>query len=57
MLLASIPVVVVFSLCYAATRYEDLRSIFRHALYFGGWLTFAMVLVIGIMEAIQLYLR
>jgi len=57
MILASIPVVVVFSICYAATRFEDVRSIFRHALYFGGWLTFAMVLVVGIMEAIQLYLR
>jgi len=57
MIFASIPVVVVFSLCYAATRYEELGSIFRHALYFGGWLTFAMVLVIGVLEAIQLYLR
>ena len=57
MLFASIPVVIVFSLCYAATRFEEVQSIFRHALYFGGWLTFAMVLVIGIMEVIQLYLR
>ena len=57
MIFASIPVVILFSLCYAATRHEDLRSIFRHALYFGGWLTFAMVLVVGIMEVIQLYLR
>ena len=57
MILASIPVVVVFSLCYAATRCEDLRSILRHAAYFGGWLAFAMILVIGMMEVIQLYLR
>ena len=57
MIFASIPVVAVFSLCYAATRYEELGSIFRHAFYFGGWLAFAMVLVIGIMEAIQIYLR
>ena len=57
MIFASIPVVIVFSLCYAATRYEDLQSIFRHALYCGSWLFFAMILVIGIMEAIQLYLR
>jgi len=57
MLFASIPVVIAFSLCYAATRFEDIQSIFRHTLYFGGWLTFAMVLVIGIMEVIQLYLR
>ena len=57
MILAAIPIVIVFSLCYAATRYEDLRSIVQHALYFGGWLTFAMVLVVGIMHMIQLYLR
>jgi len=57
MIFTAIPVVMVFSLCYAATRFEDLRSIFRHALYFGGWLSFAMILVIGIMELIQWYLR
>ena len=57
MIFAAIPVVIVFSLCYAATRYEDLQSIFRHALYFGGWLAFAMILLIGIMELIQCYLR
>jgi len=57
MIFAAIPIVIVFSLCYAATRYEDLGSIFRHACYFGGWLTFAMIAVIGVMELIQLYLR
>jgi len=57
MLFVAIPVIIVFSLCYAATRYEELQSIFRHAFYFGGWLTFAMVLVIGITESIQWYLR
>jgi len=57
MIFTAIPVIIVFSLCYAATRYEDLRSIFRHACYFGGWLTFTMILIVGIMEAIQCYLR
>ena len=57
MILTAIPVVIVFSLCYAATRYEDLQSIFRHAYHFGGWLVFAMILVFGIMEVIQWYLR
>ena len=57
MILTAIPLVIVFSLCYAATRYEDLSSIFRHALYFGGWLTFAMLLVAGMMEVIQLCIR
>jgi len=50
MILTAIPVVILFSLCYAATRYEDWDSIFRHALYFGGWLAFAMLLVVGITE-------
>jgi len=57
MILTVIPVVILFSLCYAATRFEELGSIFRHALYFGGWLSFSMFLVVGIMEVIQLYLR
>jgi len=57
MIFAAIPVVILFSLCYAATRYEDLRSIFRHALYFGGWLTFAMLLLIGILEAAYWYIH
>ena len=57
MILTAIPIVIVFSLCYAATRYEELSSIFRHALYFGGWLTFAMILVAGVMELFQWYLR
>jgi len=54
MIFTAIPVVIVFSLCYAATRYEDMQSIFRHALYFGGWLLFAMLLVVGIMEVFYL---
>jgi hypothetical protein len=57
MIFASIPVVVLFSLCYAATRYEDSRSIFQHAVYFGGWLMFAMIVIIGVLEVIQWYLR
>jgi hypothetical protein len=57
MIFTAIPVVIAFSLCYAATRFEDWQSIYRHALYFGGWLSFAMLLVIGFMEAIQWYLR
>jgi len=55
MIFTAIPVVIVFSLCYAATRYEDMQSIVRHALYFGGWLLFAMLLVVGIMEVFYWY--
>ena len=57
MIYAAIPMVIIFSLCYAATRFEAPRLIYRHAVYCGGWLTFAMILVIGILELIQWYLR
>jgi len=57
MIYVSIPVVILFSLCYAATRYEELPSILRHACYFGGWLTFAVVLVIAMMEMIYWYIH
>jgi len=57
MIFTAIPVVIVFSLCYAATRYEDSRSIYQHAVYFGWWLTFVMIVVIGILELIQWHLR
>ena len=57
MILVVIPLVIVFSLCYAATRYEDLQSIFRHACYFGGWLMFAILLVFGFMEAVYWYIH
>ena len=51
MIYASVPIVIAFSLCYAATRYEDWPSIYRHALYFGGWLTFAILVVLVLMES------
>jgi Na+/melibiose symporter-like transporter len=57
MIFTAIPLVIVFSLCYAATRYEDLNSIFRHTWYFGGWLTFAMILVAGVLQLIQWHIR
>jgi len=57
MIFTAIPVVVLFSLCYAATRFEDPRLIYQHAVYFGWWLLFAMMVVVGIMEAMQWYLR
>jgi hypothetical protein len=57
MIFTAIPIVILFSLCYAATRYEDMRSIFRHTVFFGGWLTFAMVLTIAIMELVYWHLH
>lgn len=46
----SIPLVIAFSLCYAGTRHEDLRSVFRHAASFAGWTFFFMILVLVISE-------
>ena len=57
MIFTVIPVVMVFSLCYAATRFEDPRSIYHHAFYFGWWLLFALMVVLGTLELIQFYLR
>ncbi len=52
MIFCAIPLIFVFSLCYAATRHEDMRLILSHAARFGGWLAFFMVLVVAVMELI-----
>lgn len=57
MILAALPLIAVFSLCYAATRHEELRYILPHAVRFSGWLTFFMVLAVVIMEAIMYFNR
>jgi hypothetical protein len=54
---AAIPLVIVFSLCYAATRHEDWHSILRCAVQFGGWLSLAMVIAVGVMAAADAYLH
>ena len=53
MLVFSLPLVVVFSLCYAATRHEEMNLILPHAARFGGWLTFFLLVAIGIMELLN----
>ena len=45
----SLPLVVVISLVYAATRHEQIRPILNHALRFGLW-------VIGFMAVVFLVL-
>ena len=57
MIFSAIPLIVVFSLCYAATRHEEMDRIIPHALKFGGWLTFFLALVVVIMEGIYRYIR
>ncbi len=53
MLYFAFPLVIVFSLCYAATRHEEMDLICAHAARFGGWLTFFLVVAIGIMELLH----
>ncbi|MDR2345636.1 MAG: hypothetical protein LBE18_06185 [Planctomycetaceae bacterium] len=52
MIYCAIPLIIVFSICYAATRHEDLRKIFIHAAKFGWWLTFFLALIAFILGMI-----
>ena len=53
----SIPVVILFSLCYAGTRHEAMPDIFRHAARFAGWTFFAMLIVILIVELLLAFVK
>ena len=53
MLVFALPLVVVFSLCYAATRHEEMGLILPHAARFGGWLAFFLFVAMGIMELLS----
>ena len=57
MIFCSIPLIVVFSLCYAATRHERMDLILAHAARFGGWLAFFLVLVVAVMEVFYRYIH
>ena len=50
------PLVAVISLVYAATRHEDLRSIFRHAFGCATWIVGLMVVVGVVMAVISAWL-
>ena len=53
MLAFALPLVVAFSLCYAATRHEEMDLILPHAARFGGWLTFFLLVAMGILELLN----
>lgn len=38
----AVPLIIAVSLVYAATRHEDMREIFPHALRFGMWIVVGM---------------
>jgi hypothetical protein len=41
----ALPLVVVVSLVYAATRHEEMPAILSHAIRIGGWIVAFMVIV------------
>ncbi len=57
MIFCSIPLALVFSLCYAATRHENPWLIMRHALRFWGGLTLFLIVILLIMELITRFAR
>ena len=52
----ALPLIVVISLVYAATRHEDLKSIFRHAVGCATWIVGLMVVVGLIMALVSAWL-
>ncbi len=57
MIFCALPLIFIFSLCYAATRHESMSLILPHAARFGGWLTAFMVLVVILMELAYRYIH
>ncbi len=47
----ALPLVVVISLVYAATRHEELPAIFRHAFGCATWIV-ALMVVVGLIMAV-----
>jgi hypothetical protein len=52
----SVPLVVVISLVYAATRHEAMRPILDHALRFGLWVVAFMFIVFVILSMVSFWL-
>jgi multisubunit Na+/H+ antiporter MnhB subunit len=45
----AVPLIVALSLVYAATRHEELKKIFRHALRLGGIIVIFMAAIFAIL--------
>ena len=52
----SVPLVVVISLVYAATRHEAMKPILEHALRFGLWVVAFMFIVFVVLSLLSLWL-
>ena len=52
----SVPLIVVISLVYAATRHEVLKPILDHALRFGFWIVGFMLIVFVVLVLVSRWL-
>jgi hypothetical protein len=52
----SVPLVVVISLVYAATRHEAMKPILEHSLRFGLWVIAFMFVVFVVLSLLSLWL-
>ena len=44
----ALPLIVVISLVYGATRHEQPKPILEHAVRFGGWIVMFMIVLFGV---------
>jgi hypothetical protein len=49
----ALPLIVIISLVYAATRHEESGHILSHAARFGGWVAGFMGMVLGVLALIS----
>lgn len=52
----SVPLIVVISLVYAATRHEFMRPILEHAVRFGVWVVAFMLIVFVVLTGLTMML-
>jgi hypothetical protein len=52
----SVPLVVVISLVYAATRHEAMKPILEHSMRFGLWVLAFMFVVFVVLSVLSLWL-
>jgi hypothetical protein len=52
----SVPLVVVISLVFAATRHEAMKPILLHALRFGIWVVVFMFVVFALLSLVSMWL-
>ncbi|HTU27682.1 MAG TPA: hypothetical protein VMF30_19885 [Pirellulales bacterium] len=53
----AVPLILVISLVYAATRHELMGPIFRHAARLGVWITGFMAAIFAVLFAVSAWLK